>query len=865
MTVKITRREFLRRAGLGAGAMVLGCYISPEEKAFAFTKNIKDIFHEGIPLNNFVAILLNGTFIIMSPRSEMGQGIRSSLAAVLVDELEADWSRVRVQQADAEALRYAIPNPNPEGLPKYLIPEEVSQFADSSRSMALYFQPMRLFGAGIRLVFERAGGRHFKVDPGECKAEQHRVVHVPTGRSIDYRWLLLEARNVEVPTVPEIEAALKPPEKWNFIGKKMPFNDAHDMCNGKAVYGADVDLRGMLTAMVVHCPVANGTLKSFDDTAARKVPGVQGVVPIPFPGGVGGGFLPHAGVAVVAENTWAAWQGRRALKVEWNLGPNAAYESEGFRRVLEDVTSKPGKVVRSRGDVDSTLGIVGTTVEAEYYVPHLAQAPMEPPVTIARYENGRWEIWAPSQGPDFTQRYVGLALLEPDPVRWLLWQATELTEVRDCERDIARDFNEALARHFGVDEQGLFKMRDELKERIRDKFTVHVTLLGGGFGRKSKPDYSIEAAYLAQQFPGVPVRVQWTREDDIQFSYFHGVSHQTLKATLGAGGLPTAWLQRSAFPSFFATLFPPPLPGVPELFQKARASFHHGGEYPYPSAIERAQGLEDLPFDVENLRIESCPADSHIRTGWMRSVSNIQHAFSAGCFADELARAAGRDSKDYLLEMIGEGRILDLEGEGVDCFDNNGFPAFRWLGTPPALPPYPPDTRRLRGVIERVAREARWDEKVAEYQGIPGRGLGIAAHRSFLSYVAIVADVSLDAEGVLTIHEIHGAIDCGIVVNPDRVQAQMEGGIVFGLSIALLGEITVKNGAVEQHNFDDYPVLRIHQTPKIYVHLMGSTEAPTGAGEPPTPAVAPAVANAIVAAGGPRIRELPLWKKVVVR
>jgi isoquinoline 1-oxidoreductase beta subunit len=366
----------------------------------------------------------------------------------------------------------------------------------------------------------------------------------------------------------------------------------------------------------------------------------------------------------------------------------------------------------------------------------------------------------------------------------------------------------------------------------------------------------------------VPIRVQWTREDDIQFSFFHSVSHQRLKAALDGEGHATAWLQRSAFPSFFATLFAP-APSVPEvvrpLVAKARSSYHGGGEYPYGAGIERAQGLEDMPFDVKNLRIENCPAQNHIRLGWMRSVSNIFHAFSIGSFADELAIEAGRDSKDYLLELIGKGRLLDLEAEGVKCFDNNGFPVLKPAGNPPAVLPYPPDTARLRGVVDRVAKESGWDEKVRKYKGMKGRGLGIAAHRSFLSYVAIVIDVSLNGANELTINEIYGAIDCGIAVNPDRIHAQMEGGINYGLSIALLGEITVKGGAVQQHNFDDYPVLRIHQAPrKISSYIIQSTENPTGVGEPPTPVVAPALANAIVAAGGPRIREIPFLRNVVV-
>lgn len=898
--IKITRREFLRHSGVGASALVLGASISFPEPAAAAVGALRTLFHEGFSLNPFVAIKLDGTIIIQAHRSEMGQGIKSSLAAVLADELEADWSKVRVEQADADGPRFAIGNSNPGGKPSYLISDEVSQFADSSRSMAIYYLPMRLFGAGIRLVFTRAAAKKWGVDEAECWAEQHKILYKPGGRTgnaprrtpnkhprdIAYNHLLLEALQVPIPQIPEITAALKTPDQWRFIGKTtMPFVDAQDMVTGKAVYGADVDLPGMLTAMIERCPVANGEVKSFDDTETRKVPGVVDVLKVRLPGqlpagGVGGGFAPHAGVAVLAENTWAALQGRRKLKVEWDLmSPaaafNANYDSEAYRRELEasTATHQPdkNKMLRTKGNVDDAFRLAAKVVEADYYVPHLAQAPMEPPVAVALYENGRWEIWTPTQGPEITQHYVGWALLDddPDPVAWLVWQASDPLEVKECEQEERREFNKALAGLLGVDEATLFVRRDELKKRVRERVKVHVPLLGGGFGRKSQPDYALEAAYLAKQRPGTPIRVQWTREDDLKFCYYHAVSNQRLKAALDGEGKTTAWLQRSAFPSFFATLFP----STPEIFQKARAAYFGGGEYPYGAAIERAQGLEDMPFAVDHIRIENCPAHNHIRLGWMRSVSNIFHAFAIGSFVDELALAAGgRDAKDYLLQLIGPGGCLNLEAEAVKCFDNNGFPAMNFGGTPPVLAPYPPDTRRLRGVVERVARESRWDERKGNLP--KGHGLGIAAHRSFLSYAAIVVHVSLNEANELTVHEIHGALDCGFAVNPDRVKAQMEGGILYGLSYALLGEITAKNGRVVQNNFDDYPVLRIHQTPReIFTYIVepslevakdcpNGEVQPTGVGEPPTPAVAPALANAIVAAGGPRIREIPFcWRK----
>jgi len=858
---KVSRRSFLQAAGVGTGAVVFGSYLTPVLQAQGLISNLINGFPvAGIPV---LALKLNGDVVIITHRSEMGQGIRSSLAAVLADEMEADWKRVTLKQADADAEKFAVTFPSEvpatvtlpypyEAIPsirkpklQYTIVPEGSQFTDSSRSMAAYFQVMRLYGAGIRLAMIRAAAKKWGVKEEECHAEKHRVFG-PGGRSSDYRWLLLGAGK-ETPSYEDINKALKKPEEFRYIGngkEPMPFYDATDMVKGKMVYGADVDIPGMLTAMIERCPVANGALLYYDPKPALAVPGVRAVLPM-FPpglhaGGVGLGFMPHAGVAVVATNTWAAWQGRRALRptIQWDKGHHADYDSENYRKELETSTGKPGKSVRSKGNVDAALG-AGTSVEAIYYVPHLAQAPMEPPVATALFKDGRMEVWAATQSPDYAQQVAGQVALGNPPS---------------------------------------LPIGDENVEKARQAATVHMTMVGGGFGRKSKPDYIAEAALLAKQMPGVPIRVQWTREDDVKFSYYNAASSQYLKATLGADGRPTALLQRSALTSFFATLFPnSDTPGLSpaELAGAAqlRASLADGGTYPYASGIERAQGLEDMPFDIPNIRIENCPARNHIRVGWMRSVANIYHAFGICSFADEMAHAAGRDSKDYLLELIGNGRILPLQDEQVAQYRNNELP-LKIIEVPAEggkmtqiVPGYPPDTRRLRGVAEAVAKVSGWDEKVKQYKNMKGRGLGIAVHRSFLSYVGIVADVSINEKNEVTINDIFGVIDCGLAVNRDRVMAQMEGGIIYGLSYALLGEITVKNGGVVQNNFDDYPILRIHQTPKIHTYIQdppaevvkeyGGNVPPTGVGEPPTPAVAPAVANAIFAAGGPRIRAIP--------
>ncbi|HEV7429378.1 MAG TPA: molybdopterin cofactor-binding domain-containing protein [Thermoanaerobaculia bacterium] len=851
----VTRRSFLQAAGVGSGALVFGSYLTPALQAQGLIHNLIN----GFPVATIPVLIIkvNGDVVIITHRPEMGQGIRSSLAAVLADEMEADWKRVTLKQADADAKKYAVAFPAPVAadvtLPfpfdtlskdpklQYLVSPEGSQFTDSSRSMTAFFTVMRLFGAGLRLALVRSAAKKWGVDEKQCRAEKHRV-YGPRGQSSDYRWLLLGAMK-ETPSFEEISAALKKPEEWRYIGKgkePMPFYDAVDLVRGKAVFGADVNVPGMLTASIERCPVANGALLSYDATPALAVEGVRAVLPI-FPpgkrgGGVGRGFMPHAGVAVIATNTWAALQGRRALKhtIKWNLGPHATYDSAAFRTELENSTSNPGNPVRKLKDVDDAFTQVGAdTKEAHYYVPHLAQTPMEPPVAVALFQNGKMEVWAPTQAPDYAQIWTGQVAL-------------------------------------GIDPCG---MTDEAcNEKARQASTVHLTMLGGGFGRKSKPDYVVEAAILAKQMPGVPIRVQWTREDDIKFSYYNAVSSQYLKASLGADKLPSALLQRSALTSFFGTLIPNySTPDLSESDRKAaedlRRATYGGGVYPYASGIERAQGLEDMPYDIPNLRLENCKAENHIRVGWMRSVANVYHAFAINSFAGELAIAAGRDQKDYLLDLIGKGRILDektFSDQSVERFRNNELPLVPI--EVPVIPGgkanqvvagFPPDTSRLHAVINQVAAESDWTNKVAKYKNMKGRGLGIAAHRSFLSYVAVVVDVSLVNDNELTINDVYATIHCGLAVNRDRVLAQMEGGVVYGLSYALLGEITVKNGAVVQNNFDDYPVLRIHQTPRIHVSIVDSNDPPTGVGEPPTPAVAPALANAIAAAGGPRIRAIP--------
>jgi isoquinoline 1-oxidoreductase beta subunit len=526
----------------------------------------------------------------------------------------------------------------------------------------------------------------------------------------------------------------------------------------------------MKYAVIARPPVLGGQARSVDSAAAMQVAGVEKIVPIegtPPPGK----FMPLGGVAVIARNTWAAINGRDALKITWDDGPNASYDSAEYRRQLQQAASRPGKVVRNEGDTDAALASAARLLQAEYYIPHLAHAPMEPPSALARFRDGKCEVWCGVQNPQATVDEIAVRL--------------------------------------GLDPKNV---------------VVHCTLLGGGFGRKSKPDYAIEAALLAKDLGDVPVQVVWTREDDIRHGYYHTVSVERLEAALDAGGRPLAWKHRSVAP---------PIASIFKADEK------------YEGPAELGMGLVDVPFACPNVRVENGEAEAKTRIGWFRSVSNIPHVFAVQSFVAELAAAARRDQKDYLLEMIGPARIVDPR-KSADGFWNYGE----------AFDRYPIDTARLRRVVEIAA------ERSGGGRTLPARhGLGIAAHRSFVTYVATVVEAAVDDKGALTVPRVDVVIDCGALVNPDRVRAQMEGACVMGMSLATKNEITFSRGRVQQGNFDDYDVTRIGEAPReIRVHLVeaGFDVPPGGVGEPGLPPFAPALANAIFAAVGKRIRRLPI-------
>lgn len=755
MLVKPGRRQFLQAGAALTLAVQMSGLISKADAAEP-KKYGADSMPGGTVDNPlvFVSIARDGTVTIVAHRVEMGTGVRTSLPMVVADEMEADWSRVKIVQADANEARYG------------------SQNVDGSRSIRHFLMPMRRVGASARQMLEAAAASRWDVPVTEVMARNHEVIHVASGKRFTYGELADDAAKQPVPAANTLK--LKQPDAFRYIGKGkiMPI-DSRDIARGSATYGIDVRLPGMVYAVMARPPVYGGKVRSYDATEALKVPGVQRVVEIK---GFDGPplFNPVGGLAVVASNTWAAMQGRAALKIEWdNTGtPNAGYDSAIFRTALHDAANKPGKPMRNDGDALKALSSASAArkLSAEYYIPHLAHASMESPVATARFVNGKCEIWAPSQAPQGAL--------------------------------------ESVAKHVGLDPKDV---------------TVHLTLLGGGFGRKSMADYISEAALVSKALGGTPVKMQWTRDDDLQHDYFHTVSVEHLEASLDQGGKPTAWLHRSAAPTI-------------------RSTFAVGAEG--KADFEAAMTAINIPYAIPGVRLESADVPAHTRIGWFRSVSNIPHAFAVQSFVAELAHKAGRDPKDYLLDLIGPPRRIDP----TTLSDK-----WNYTESPEV---YPLDTGRMRRVVEEAARRANWGRKLPK-----GHGLGIAMAYSFVTYVATVVEVAVNAKGEITIPRVDMAIDCGPQVNPERIRSQVEGGCVMGVGLAMLGEITFKDGRVQQSNFHDFEVLRSHMAPRaIHTWLVGGDfdVPPGGVGEPPVPPVAPALCNAIFAATGKRIRSLPI-------
>ena len=744
----VSRRGFLKGM-LGAGALVLSAQILPE-RLFGANVNAgesgmsKAVFEPSV----YLAIDTDGTVYIVCHRAEMGSGNRTGLPRIVADELDADWNRVKVVQAPGD--------------PKY-----GDQDTDGSHSVRDFFVPLREAGATGRLMLVRAAAETWGVPEKECTTESSAVVHKASGKKLGYGELARTAAKLPVPKKEELQ--LKKPSEWKYIGKPASSYDLKDMVSGKATYGQDLHMDGMLYASVAHPPVYGSTVRSVDDAAALKVAGVKQTAVIDT-------FKPPVtmqalgGVAVLADSTYAAFQGKKKLKVDWETSEHSVWTSDAYRKELEATSRKPCKVVRENGNVDAEFAKGEKIVEAQYYAPMLAHAAMEPPAALAVYRDGKVEAWAPTQGPQ------GAA--------------------------------EAIAAAVGIKKEDV---------------TVNVTLLGGAFGRKSFPDFVVEAAVLSKK-TGKPVKVVWSREDDIKFDAFHSVAAMYFKASLGADGKPTAWLQRSVFPPIAST-------------------FEPKGEY--ADAGEIGLGFSDVPFAIPNQRVENGPAQAHTRIGWFRSVANIYHAYGIHSFADELAHAAGKDPVEYVLALLGQDRIIPKTELAKDYKNYDGD-----------YETYPIDAARFKRVVQIAAEKSGWGKQKLGN----GCGMGLAVHRSFLTYVASVVEVQVKDNQVI-VQRVHTALDAGTVVNPTTVKQQFEGAAVMGTGIAFYGEITATNGVIDQSNFDTFQVARMKVAPKeTNVYIVESDAAPAGIGEPGLPPIAPAIYNAVFAATGKRIREMPLSK-----
>lgn len=714
----ISRRGFIKGIGLASGGLVLASTAvilesCTSKEIVAFNPNL------------FVQLNSDGSLILLASRSEMGQGVRTSLTSVIADEMEADWSRVSVKQAVGD-VKYGDQN------------------TDGSKSIRLMYETMRQLGAATKAMLISAAAQIWEVPESECEAENHFVVH-SSGKKKAFGSLVEIAKTLEVPK----ELLLKDPKDFKYIGKKLPSIDVRNFTNGTAVFGLDFRVPNMKFAAIKRCPVAFGTVVKIDKEEALKIKGVIRVVEVPR---VEGPFGALGGVAVVAENTWAAFKGRDALKVTWDKGDNEIYNSDKFMSAMTEAVHKSGKVRKSIGTIDNAFNKASKIVESTYQLPHLAHAPMEVPNAVAWCNKEGCEIWAPTQEPQRTRKVVSNFL--------------KITE---------------------------------------ENITVNVTFLGGGFGRKSKPDYIMEAVIVSKAI-NEPVQVVWSREDDVQHGYYHTVSAQYMKGSLNEKGNVTGWLHRFALPSITSTF----QPGAKE-----------------PARWEAASAA-DVPFEVPNMQIETAEAEAHVRIGWLRSVINIPHGFAINVFADELAHKARKDTLQFRLDLIGSDRIEETKN------------------------PYKYNTARLKHVLKSAAKNAGWNQDLPE-----GHALGLAVHYSFLSYVACVAEVSVVANKV-KVHNVYMVIDCGTAVNQDTIKAQMEGSVIFGMSHTFYGKITAKDGVIEQSNFHDYSMLRMPDAPKIHVEIIQNNEKPTGVGEPGVPVVAPAIVNAIFKASGKRYKSLPL-------
>jgi len=720
--LNISRRTFIKASALVVGGLVIAFSI-PQAKRFLLPGAAKETGNAGeskLPAPNaFLRIGTDNTITVMLAHSEMGQSIWTTLPMLIAEELDADWSKIKVEHASAS--------------PAYLHTAYGIQITGGSSTTWSEFDRYRQAGALTRQLLIGAAAEQLGVPAANLKTENGFVISGDT--KISYGDLAEAAAKLETPKA----VTLKDPKDWKVIGKATKRLDGPEKINGTAVFGQDVHFDGLMTAMVARSPVFGGSVKSFDASAAKQVKGVQQVVQVP------------TGVAVVADNYWAAKQGREALKVEWDLGPNAGLDSKAM---LEDFRSKaanPGLVAAQLGDSKATLSKADKLIEAEYALPYLAHSPMEPLNCSVRIEKDACEIWTGTQ-----------------------MQTT--------------------------DQQAAAKILGLKPEQVK----IHTLFLGGGFGRRANPaaDFVLEAVQVAKA-AGVPVKTVWSREDDVQGGYYRPMYVHKAKIGVDANGFPAAWEQVTVGQSIML--------GTPfEAFM-----IKDGVD------ATSVEGIADSPYlkQIPNYHVSLHTVKTGIPVLWWRSVGHSHSAFVMESLIDELAHSAKKDPLDYRRALL-------------------------------------KDHPRHLAALNLAAEKAEWGKTLPK-----GVSRGIAVHESFGSFVAQVAEVSVD-QGAVKVHRMVCAIDCGLAVNPDSLKAQMESSISFGLGAAMQSEITFKEGKVQQSNFHDYLVMRMSDMPKVEVHIVQSTEKMGGVGEPGLPPVAPAVTNAIFAATGKRIRQLPIGNQL---
>ena len=726
-----TRRDFLKVTAVAGGGLVLtisvlGCRPKPGAAPVAVGS---------IDPSVFVRINPDNTISITIAKSEMGQGIRTSLAMLVAEELDADWTQVRVEQASFA--------------PKY-----GEMGTGGSSSVLSNWKRMREAGAALKGLLVATAAKDWRVDPKECRTENSFVTHPASQRRTAYGALADKAAALPLPT----EVTLKPKSEWKLLGKDRSGVDVADITHGKAVFGLDVKIPGMLYAAIERTSVFGGKVKSVDSAKALAVPGVTQVVEIPA---VADGINIHAGVAVVATNTWAALQGRRQLVIEWDTGARAAESSESYRAFMTAAVSRTGdETVNKQGDPDAVLAKAAKVLSSTFETPFLSHATMEPMNCTASVTGNQVEVWSPTQFPDLGAQSLAQALK---------------TDIKNVQ--------------------------------------VHVTLMGGGFGRRINPDFTVEAALLSQKIRQ-PVKVVWTREDDLRHDFYRPCSTHRIEASLGADGLPEAWRHRVSTPSIDVLYGPKPPAGW---------------------GPNETDGSANMAYRVPNRSCEYTLLDSGVPRGWWRAVSTTHGMFAVESMIDELAEAAAKDPYEYRLGLIDK----------------------VWWQQPPDSKEFPFNPERLKGVLKTAAEKAGWGKQLPA-----GHGMGISCGFDHLGYAAEVFEVSVINDR-LRVHRVVVAADAGPVLNPIGARAQLEGGVIQGLSAAIKERITIVGGAVKERNFDGYSLLRINEAPTVIETYFVETDThPTGFGEPAVPPVAAGLANAIYRATGKRVRTLPLGLKM---